>query len=56
MKVTEHLARADKTLFSFEILPPKKAQSIDGIFQTVEAMLPFNPIFIEVTYHATQVI
>jgi methylenetetrahydrofolate reductase (NADPH) len=56
MKVTEHLARADKTLFSFEILPPKKGQSIDGIFQTVEALLPFNPSFIDVTYHATQVI
>lgn len=56
MKVTEHINRADRTLFSFEILPPKKGHSASEIFATVEALLEFNPAFIDVTNHATQVI
>jgi len=56
MKVVEHINQADKTLFSFEILPPKKGQKIDGVFETVEALLPFQPKFIDVTSHATDVL
>lgn len=56
MKVTDHINRADRTLFSFEILPPKKGHSASEIFATVEALMEFNPAFIDVTYHATQVI
>lgn len=56
MKVIEHINQADKTLFSFELLPPKKGQTIDGVFRTVEALLPFEPKFIDVTSHATEVV
>lgn len=51
MKVTEHLSRRKKTLFSFEILPPLKGKGIEGIFDGIEPLLPFNPSFINVTYH-----
>ncbi len=51
MKVTEHLSQAKCTLFSFEILPPLKGQSIDYIFQSIEPLLKFEPAFIDVTYH-----
>ena len=51
MKVTEHLSRRKKTLFSFEILPPLKGKGIEGIFDGIEPLLPFNPRFINVTYH-----
>jgi methylenetetrahydrofolate reductase (NADPH) len=56
MKVTEHIAGAGRTLFSFEILPPKKGHSVTEIFETVEALLEFKPAFIDVTNHATQVV
>lgn len=56
MKVTELLNQADRCLFSFEILPPKKGKSADDIFATVEALLPYKPSFIDVTSHPTQVI
>lgn len=55
MKVLEHLERAKGPLFSFEVLPPKKGERIDSIFEAVEALLPFKPAFIDVTAHAMDV-
>ena len=52
MKVTEHLSRANgKTLFSFEVLPPRKGENIQTLFQNIEPLLEFKPPFIDVTYH-----
>ncbi|XCI75733.1 MAG: methylenetetrahydrofolate reductase [NAD(P)H] [Flavobacteriales bacterium] len=51
MKVTEHIARAKKTLFSFEILPPLRGNGIEGIFNTLDPLMEFKPPFIDVTYH-----
>src|SRR5690606_25816440 len=52
MKITEHIKRAKgKTLFSFELLPPVKGQSIQGIYNTIDALMEFKPPFIDVTYH-----
>lgn len=52
MKVTEHLARANgKTLFSFEVLPPKKGENIQSLFSNIEPLMEFKPPFIDVTYH-----
>jgi len=50
MKITEHIANAQKTLVSFELLPPIKGQSIQGIFNTIDPLMEFNPPFIDVTY------
>lgn len=51
MKVTEHIARAKKTLFSIEILPPLKGQNIASIFETMDELMEFKPAFVDVTYH-----
>jgi methylenetetrahydrofolate reductase (NADPH) len=52
MKVTDHLTRADgKTLFSFEVLPPKKGENIQTLFSNIEPLMEFKPPFIDVTYH-----
>ena len=51
MKVIEHLERATKTLFSFEILPPLKGKNIKEIFEGIDPLMEFNPPFINVTYH-----
>ena len=51
MKITNHITNANgKTLFSFELLPPIKGQSIQGIFNTIDPLMEFNPPFIDVTY------
>jgi methylenetetrahydrofolate reductase (NADPH) len=57
MKVTEHIENAkDKTLFSFEILPPLKGQNIQSIFDCIDPLMEFNPPFIDVTYHREEYI
>lgn len=50
-KVTEHFKKAKKTLFSFEILPPLKGQSINQLFGAIEPLMELKPAFIDVTYH-----
>ncbi|MEK7485264.1 MAG: methylenetetrahydrofolate reductase [NAD(P)H] [Planctomycetota bacterium] len=51
MKVTEILSKATDTLFSFELLPPRKGESVQTIFNIIDDLLEFNPAFIDVTYH-----
>lgn len=47
-----HLLRTtDRTRFSFEVLPPLKGKSIEKIFATIDRLMPFDPLFIEVTTH-----
>ncbi len=50
-KVTEHIKEAKQPLFSFEILPPLKGQSIHQLFEAIEPLMEFKPTFIDVTYH-----
>jgi methylenetetrahydrofolate reductase (NADPH) len=52
MKIIDHIHQAKgKTLFSFELLPPVKGQSINSIYNTIDALMEFKPPFIDVTYH-----
>jgi methylenetetrahydrofolate reductase (NADPH) len=51
LKVTEHIERSDKTLFSFELLPPLKGQHFEHVQQAVEPLMEFKPAFVNVTYH-----
>ncbi|MGG6232047.1 methylenetetrahydrofolate reductase [NAD(P)H] [Tenacibaculum sp. SDUM215027] len=52
MKVIEHLEKANgESLFSFEILPPLKGDTIESIFKNIDPLMEFNPPFIDVTYH-----
>lgn len=56
MKITEHLAKAEKPLFSFEVLPPLRGQSIQGLFEHMDPLMEFNPPFVDVTYHREEYI
>ena len=50
MKVTEHIKNANgKTLFSFEIIPPKKGNSIQQLYNNIDPLMEFKPPFIDVT-------
>lgn len=51
MKVTEHIANAKGTLFSFEVLPSLKGRDIQDLYDGIEPLMEFNPSFINVTYH-----
>lgn len=56
MHVTDIIKNRQKTPVSFEITPPDKGQSIQGIFETLEQLKPFNPAFITVTYHQQHIV
>ncbi|MFK2819520.1 methylenetetrahydrofolate reductase [NAD(P)H] [Flavobacteriaceae sp. LMIT009] len=50
MKITDHLKKAEgKTLFSFEIIPPKKGNSIRELYKNIDPLMEFKPPFIDVT-------
>ena len=50
MKITEHIKKANgKTLFSFEIIPPKKGKNIIELYNNIDPLMEFNPPFIDVT-------
>ncbi len=55
MKVTEHLERASTPLISYEIIPPRRGGSAEQILNVVEALMPYEPPFIDVTSHAAEV-
>ncbi|MDO9510525.1 MAG: methylenetetrahydrofolate reductase [Bacteroidales bacterium] len=56
MHINDILNTAQKTLFSFEILPPLKGGTFDEIYQSIKPLLEFEPPYINVTYHQEEVI
>jgi methylenetetrahydrofolate reductase (NADPH) len=58
MKVSEILSQAaakNKTVFSFEIVPPLRGGSVQSIHNAVEPLMEFNPPYINITYHRDEV-
>ncbi len=57
MKVTDHIKQANgKTLFTFELLPPLKGETIESIYQTADPLMEYSPAFIDVTYHREEIV
>ena len=51
MKVIDIINQSDKTLFSFELLPPLKGSSGEKLYATIEELLEFGPKYINITTH-----
>jgi methylenetetrahydrofolate reductase (NADPH) len=51
MKVIDIINQANKTLFSFELLPPLKGSDGNKLYNTIEQLLEFNPQYINITTH-----
>ena len=56
MKVVDIIHSSPSPTFSIEILPPLKGNPIDRLFETVDALREFNPRFINITNHRSEVI
>lgn len=54
MKIVDKF-QPGKTLFGFELLPPLKGDNIDTIFETIGLLAPYDPSYINVTYHREEV-
>ena len=56
MKVVEHLDKANESLISFEIIPPKRGGSFKQLVSVLDDLAKYNPPFIDITSHAAEVI
>jgi len=55
MKVIDILKSSNKTLFSFEILPPMKGKGLDTVCSFIDPLMEFKPSFINITSHREQI-
>lgn len=42
--------------FSFEVLPPLRGRGIEGLFENVERLMPYEPFYINVTTHRSEIV
>ncbi|MEI6883627.1 MAG: methylenetetrahydrofolate reductase [NAD(P)H] [Bacteroidota bacterium] len=56
MRVIDIIKQADKTLFSFELLPPLRGNNITSIYKVIDPLMEYKPSFINVTYHQEEVV
>jgi methylenetetrahydrofolate reductase (NADPH) len=56
MRIVEYIEQRTRPLISLEITPPEKGSSIQGIYDTIEQLLPFKPAFVNVTYHQQRIV
>jgi methylenetetrahydrofolate reductase (NADPH) len=56
MKVTDIISKSDKTVFSFELLPPLKGNDASAIYRTVESLIDFDPKYINITTHRDEMV
>lgn len=56
MKVTDILNNTKKPLFTFELLPPLKGHTLEGIFKSTEKLMKYSPSYINITNHQNEVV
>lgn len=56
MKIIDILNESKSPVFSFEILPPLKGNSIFKVYDIIERLREFNPSFVNITSHHSEYI
>lgn len=56
IKVTDIISNLKKPGFSFEVLPPLKGRGIEQIFSNVDKLKEFNPLYINITTHRSELV
>lgn len=54
MKVIDHLARAERPLISFEIIPPLRGGNVQSLLALIDDLVRYKPPFIDITSHAAE--
>ncbi len=55
MKVIDIIKNSNKTVFSFELLPPLKGNDPGKIYRTIENLIDFDPKYINITTHRDEI-
>ncbi len=56
MKVIDIIKNSEKTIFSFELLPPLKGNDASKIYNTIESLVEFDPKYINITTHRDEMV
>ena len=56
MNVIDIINNSDKTVFSFELLPPLKGNDAGKIYRTIESLVEFDPKYINITTHRDEMV
>jgi methylenetetrahydrofolate reductase (NADPH) len=56
MSIVEKIKSAKSTAFSFELLPPIKGNGIEKVFKAIDKLLEFDPKYINITTHRSELI
>lgn len=54
--VAELIRNTNKPSFSFELLPPLKGNSIQRVFNTIDRLKEFSPLYINITTHRDEIV
>ncbi len=54
MKISELIDQTSKPVFSFELLPPLRGNSIKQVFDTIDRLKEFGPKYINITTHHSE--
>lgn len=55
MKIIDIIHSSQKTIFSFELLPPLKGQKADKLYETIDELIEFQPRYINLTTHRDEI-
>ncbi|MBC7570423.1 MAG: methylenetetrahydrofolate reductase [Spirosoma sp.] len=56
-KITDHIQAANgKSIFSIEVIPPIKGDTLKNLLDNIEPLMEFKPPFVDVTYHREEYI
>jgi len=56
MSVIDKILQNKTAAFSFELLPPLKGNSIDSVYNTIDTLLEFDPKYINITTHRSEMV
>lgn len=56
MTIPQLIDRAATGAFSFEVLPPLKGRGIARLFEDIDSLIGFNPLYINITTHRSEVV
>lgn len=56
MTIQQLIETSQGRRFSFEVLPPLKGRGISRLFEDIDLLMPYNPLYINITTHRSEVL
>ena len=56
MTIPQLIEQSGERAFSFEVLPPLKGRGIARLFEDIDSLIQYNPLYINITTHRSEVV